>query len=331
MKPKPLPLMALAASMTLALSSGAKADLIDGLVEYWELDGDYSAGIDESHLGTLQAKGTGLAESGFVAGKFGEGIDLESSDANNQASVVIGGDENDFDFTDASMSVSLWYTTESLYRDWQTLVGKGENGAWRLARSGTSPTQLKLSVNIIGNGKLDQQDGSWHHVVATMDAIEGNRIYVDGEEVASTTTPAPPKDTPVPMQIGGNPQAADRGWDGIIDDVGIWNRALTAEEVTSIWNGGEGASIASLIGAAAAPFRITAIEYSPGDENLTLTWDSKPGETYTIKYSRDMSNWDADLDDGIEADAGETTSASFDLALAGLGGAGRVFFRIEKQ
>lgn len=324
-------LPALLSLTMLASAPVASADLIDGLVEYWELDGDYSAGIDESHLGTLQAKGTGLAESGFVTGKFGEGVDLESSDTNNQASVVIGGDENDFDFTDASMSVSLWYTTESLYRDWQTLIGKGENGAWRLARNGTNATRIKLSLSIIGEGKLDQQDGSWHHVVATMDAVEGNRLYVDGEEVASTTTPAPPKDTPVPMQIGGNPQAADRGWDGILDDVGIWNRALTADEVTSIWNGGEGASIASLIGASAAPFRITSIEYSPGDENLTLTWDSKPGEIYTIKYSRDMSNWDADLDDGIEADAGETTSASFDLVLAGLGGAGRVFFRIEKQ
>jgi len=318
--------MAFAASPTIAT-----ADLIDGLVEYWELDGDYSAGIDESHVGTLQAKGTGLAESGFVAAKFGEGIDLESSDANNQASVVIGGDENDFDFTDASMSVSLWYTTESLYRDWQTLIGKGENGAWRLARNSTTPTRIKLSLSIIGEGKLDQQDGSWHHVVATMDAIEGNRIFVDGEEVASTTTPAPPKDTPVPMQIGGNPQAADRGWDGILDDVGIWNRPLTDEEVASLWNDGTGASIASLIGAAPASFRITEIDYSAGDTQLTLTWDSKPGETYAVKYSPDMTNWDADLDDGIEADAGETTSASFDLSVAGIGEAGRLFFRIEKQ
>ena len=90
--------LTIAAGILLANAGSSNADLIDGLVEYWEFDGDYSAGITEEHVGTLQAKGSGLTESGFVPGKFGQGIDLESSDVNNQASVVIGGDENDFDF-----------------------------------------------------------------------------------------------------------------------------------------------------------------------------------------------------------------------------------------
>ena len=317
--------------------SCSQAQLAEGLVEYWLLDGDYSAGIDESHVGTLQAKGTGLTESGFVAGKFGQGIDLESSDPDNQASVVIGGDENDFDFAGGDFSVSIWYTTESLYRDWQTIIAKGEGGSWRLARNRTTASQIKLSLNIIGEGKLDEQDGSWHHLVATVDAVNGNRMYVDGELVASNEGPTNLGDNGVPMQIGGNPQAADRGWDGILDDVAIWNRPITEEEVAAIWNGGEGASIAALIGAAGTPFAITEIIHSPEDDLLTLTWTSTPGATYAVTYSSDLREWGGDLDDGIMEDSdenpddGDKITVTFDLGAAGLGEDERVFFRVERQ
>jgi len=312
--------------------SVAQAQLAEGLVEYWSLDGDFTAGIDKTHEGTLEAKGAGLAESGFVAGKFGMGIDLESSDASNQASVIIGGNEEDFDFAEGSMTVSIWYTTESLYRAWQTLVGKGENNNWRLARNSTSATQLKMYLTIIGDGELDQQDGSWHLAVASVDAIDGNKLWVDGNLVASNAGPSTLSNSPEPMQIGGNPQAADRGWDGIIDDVGIWSRALTEEEVAALWNDGNGASIASLIGATGEAFTITAVDYSPGDQMITLTWPSREGEVFAVKYSRSMDNWGADLDDGVEAEVGsESTTRTFSLAAAGLDGAQRMYFRVEKS
>ena len=289
--------LTIAAGILLANAGSSNADLIDGLVEYWEFDGDYSAGITEEHVGTLQAKGTGLTESGFVPGKFGQGIDLESSDVNNQASVVIGGDENDFDFTGGSMSLSIWYTTESLYRDWQTLAGKGENGSWRLARNRTTPSQLKISLWLVGEGELDQQDGSWHHAVAVVD-VSGHFLYVDGNLVASNANPGNIAEGGLSMQIGGNPQAANRGWDGIIDDVAIWDRALTADEVTSIWNDGNGASIANLIGLGDLPFRLSIAN---NGANLDFEWGSQAGMLYNLKSSTDLaadlSTWDLEEGD----------------------------------
>ena len=44
-----------------------------------------------------------------------------------------------------------------------------------------------------------------------------------------------------------------------------------------------------------------------------------------------MSNWDADLDDGIPASEGETTTETFDLSDAGLENDTRVYFRVETQ
>ena len=49
-------------------------------------------------------------------------------------------------------------------------------------------------------------------------------------------------------------------------------------------------------------FDITEFDYSPGTDEITLTWTSDPGSTYAVKYSTDMMNWEADLDDGVDGD-----------------------------
>ena len=49
------------------------------------------------------------------------------------------------------------------------------------------------------------------------------------------------------MQIGDNPDSATREWEGHIDDVAVWDRALSNDEIASIYNGGDGNSIAFLL------------------------------------------------------------------------------------
>ena len=58
-------------------ASLSKAELVEGLIEYWEFDGDFSAGLDEANDGILEQSGIGKAS--FVAGKFGSAVDLENS------------------------------------------------------------------------------------------------------------------------------------------------------------------------------------------------------------------------------------------------------------
>ncbi len=71
------------------------------------------------------------------------------------------------------------------------------------------------------------------------------------------------------LQIGGNPQAANRGWDGNIDDVALWDRALTTEEVALIWNDGAGASVASLTATGSSGlFQGVDVKYSRTEDNL---------------------------------------------------------------
>jgi len=75
----------------------------------------------------------------------------------------------------------------------------------------------------------------------------------------------------------------------------------------------------------------TEIEYSPGDQMVTLTWNSREGVVYAIKYSEDMIDWSSDLDDFVAADVGDKTTRSFDLTNVAVADRQRLFFRVEEQ
>ena len=95
-----------------------------------------------------------------------------------------------------------------------------------------------------------------------------------------------------------------------------------------------GTSFGDVVGgtiAPSAPLSITAIDYTPSNSLVTLTWNSTEAATYAIKYSTDLENWDFDLDDGIIGKAGDSTTATFDLSEFGIKTETQLFFRIEAQ
>ena len=72
-------------------------------------------------------------------------------------------------------------------------------------------------------------------------------LWIDGTLIATGGAPNI-GDNGNFMQIGGNPDAPGRTWNGTIDDVAIWDRPLIPSEIAQIYNGGTGASIRDLIG-----------------------------------------------------------------------------------
>ena len=165
------------------------------------------------------------------------------------------------DFAEGNMSFSAWYTTESLYTNWQTLAGKGEGNGWRIARAGSSGNGMTFSGRKPHNfaAQTDDQSGGWHHLVTTVEGGVRTDMYVDGELVGSDTSGYVLQNRNNAMQIGGNPDAGNRGWNGNIDDVAVWDRVLTADEVSSIYNGGDGASIGSLTSGVPEPSSIALL------------------------------------------------------------------------
>lgn len=72
--------------------------------------------------------------------------------------------------------------------------------------------------------------GKWQHVAGTYDATSGQfRLYVDGRVVISSRTRRVPNDTGDPLIIGNGGNGTF--WKGLIDDVRIWDHALTPKEI----------------------------------------------------------------------------------------------------
>ena len=82
---------------------------------------------------------------------------------------------------------------------------------------------------------------------------------------------------------------------------------------------------------AAPSFAITGVSYAPGDSMVTLTWTSRPGQTFSIFASTDLMDWELEVSDGVLAAAGaDTTSSTFGIGDIGANESA-LYFRVERQ
>jgi len=307
------------------LSSGE--GLAFGLVSYWPLDADLMDAADDNH---------GTEDGGvipFEAGKFDNAISLNGA----QNVIITGGDESEFDFTGGSMTVSVWCTAAALDTSWQCLIAKGEGNGWRMHRragelefawtGGVGDTPSHGTEIMIGT-----DPETWYHVVGVTDGVTGiESLYIDNVEVA-TKEGAVLQDRANRMRIGENPDALGRGWNGKIDDVAIWARALSAEEIAEIWDEGDGASIEVLLGGGARVLTINDISVAANGE-VSLTWNSRKsqGTSYAVFSSEDLSlpleDW-SEIDDTVPTE-GESTTYIIPSAL--LGDVDKLFFYVRKN
>ena len=290
------------ASVLLLVGGSAQAQIADGLVAYWNFDTetyiDLIGGFDGTPEGTVPIP--------FVDGQagFGKAIRLDGED---QEVTITGGEPDDLAFAGGSITVAGWFKVDAFDTGWQALIAKGEGTNWRIARR--DPTDFmtaSMGIAEAPQGGPAVNDGAWHHIAAIADNTDpgGMFIYIDGV-LAETTAPTLPvlAANGLRVKIGENPGALGREWQGDIDDMAIWSRPLTADEVTLLAN----APLSSLLGGAdfiivrsaaanALGFTVQAIDIGAAQVNpatVTVTLDgvsvpatvSKVGQTTTISYS----------------------------------------------
>jgi hypothetical protein len=81
-------------------------------------------------------------------------------------------------------------------------------------------------------------DDDWHHLVAVATDSEV-KIYMDGKRLTTTGTLAPIVSTSVNVKIGGWGLTGNYYFNGEIDEVRVYNRALTEAEVRYHYNQGK--------------------------------------------------------------------------------------------
>ncbi len=207
-----------------------------GLVAWWQLDdGSGSAAIDSSGNGL---DGILVGDPSWAAGIVGGALEFDGD-----GDYINVGKDPAFDITN-QITVAAWIKVGSFQGEWQNIIAKGDT-SWRLQRyldkntlefacTGVVVPGTKWS-NILGT--VEVNDGQWHHVVGTYDGAQ-ICLYVDGTlDVSSKTIGGSIKINDHAVLIGENAEKPERFWNGLIDDVRVYNYGLSADEVAAIYAG----------------------------------------------------------------------------------------------
>ncbi len=154
----------------------------------------------------------------WVAGKFGKALDF---DGDNDYVNVGGVEIAQWTCSAHVKHTGAWDTWEDVL----TGVLAGEENHPLIFHNG-KPRMYGSSIE--ANNAIDNE---WHHIATLNDGTNGY-IYVDGVQVKSGTSGLSIKVT----KIGTKPSANGEFFDGLIDNVSIYNRALSPQEIQQLYH-----------------------------------------------------------------------------------------------
>ncbi len=245
--------------------------ILDGLVAYYPFNGDPNDASGNGNDGTVFG-------AALTPDRFGISNACYSFNAiSNFISIP------DFTQADASThTLSFWILANSWTNVFQTasvdLLGKDNlnPGTRQWVCQGLPTGQIRSAVfTSTGEYDLDSttqlQTNQWYQVVAVWDGTN-EFVYINGKFDNSLAAPGTLIQGNAPVRIGGDP-IGQQSFGGNIDDVRIYNRALSSDDVASLY-ALESQSTSLL------PFTLSANLASGANLNLNLT--GQPGRSYIL-------------------------------------------------
>ena len=225
-------------SFTTRVDTGIDPDLVG----WWQFENDANdsaGGNDGTVYGAV-----------YTSGKIGQAISFDEIDDY----VIIP----DFDYTNASdeFTISFWFKISdvagSLYQYMFSHGNVNANNSLNVYFSetdeGTGGEEVRTKI-VLGNGTTwyavsapTFADGAWHLYTITVSSLDGVVIYIDENPVLTNPAVKGASFNPTTgIYIGGRCDLnADRFYgnpsidDGLIDDVRLYNRVLSAAEVATL-------------------------------------------------------------------------------------------------
>jgi hypothetical protein len=202
--------------------------LARGLLGAWPF---YEGGGGTLHdLTGNRVNGTLTSGQPWAAGQFGSALSFNGS----TQSVNLGNTLNP-----AAVTYSVWIKPRTLTNAYQGIVGRSDSITYSiLLVKSTGKLALYASnvgVNYDGTGSHTLTTGNWYHLVLTYSATAGLVGYVNGVVDGTAAANGALNTSTVTCHIGNDPGTVSREFDGFIDNVLIYNRALSAAEVAQLY------------------------------------------------------------------------------------------------
>jgi hypothetical protein len=221
------------------------AVLASGPLAYWRLD---------------EVSGTNAADSaGHASGPFDmtynsatlnqtpvmtDGTGSPSIDVDADAGVD-GADWSAFDFAgSAAYTLEAWFVTDEIAAGQSIIIHKqvvASGDGWEFIRDGSALGSNRIGATSHGVSGGTLVTGTTYYGVVTYDATTP-RLYLDGVLIDSDATVVSQDANTVIVSIGRDADTAAAHWNGRLDEVAVYDRALTAAEIVEHYEIGRGAA-----------------------------------------------------------------------------------------
>ena len=144
----------------------------------------------------------------------------------------------------SKFSVAAWFKTSTDYNSNAFIVNKAgasdnlNYGIWMTNAEKVGAGFETSSGNAnFATSPLSYSDGKWHYAVVTFDGTTVT-LYLDGLPVGTRIASGiPDSGGEEPMRMGANSDGLSNFFVGDVDEIRVWNAALTAQQVADAYNG----------------------------------------------------------------------------------------------
>ena len=217
-------------------TSAIAGPVYDGLVGHWKFDGDYS---DTSLTGNAALAVPGTGTVAFATGQVGQALSVSAAAyARTVNNLAVSGQ--------MPRTVNAWFHPTAAQTQAPLAAGTGSGGRIFDLYLRTSPTEFGGhfyggNYDTLTGANPQYTPGQWTMATLVYDGDRTVNVYRNGEFFKSATLPGTLNTGLSALYFGGGGgYSGTRQYAGMIDDVAVWNRVLTADEIAAVYQANSG-------------------------------------------------------------------------------------------
>jgi hypothetical protein len=230
-----------------------------------------------------------------------------------------------------NFSISVFATLSSISQDYSIILGKWAGASGQLSYELSKRPNNKIGFYFSTNGSnyfglesttVFSASANWFHIAITYDG-QAVKLYVNGVLQNTLAHNTPVFNNNDVTYVGATRTATPGSllswfWNGKIDDVATWNRAITAQEVASLANG-----------TVALPVELTQFSASCSENTTNINWQTASEHNsayFEVLKSRDGESWNSHA----TVDAAGNSSEEINYSISDITDITTVYYKLNQ-